>query len=106
MILTHPNWGRTPISLNTQKEMAAIGVFIEKISANIKQGWITEERMAAEIREIGSARIIMSTDRGQADQEFPVIEYANYIRMMLKQGLSKTQIREMTSYVPEYLTAE
>ena len=68
-VLTHPNWERTIVPLEIQKELASLGVFIEKVFANIKDGTVTEERMVYEIRELGAERCFITTDRGQASED-------------------------------------
>lgn len=102
-VLTHPNWIRTLVPLNVQKELAADGVYIEKVYANIKEGTVTEEQMVAEMHEIGTEHVFLVTDRGQASEDFPVIEFAAYIEMLLLHGIAKTEIQQMCKQVPEFL---
>lgn len=104
-ILTHPNWQRTMIPLEVQKELAGLGVFIEKVFANIKEKTVTAKQMAEEMSVLGFHRVFMVTDRGQAGEEIPLMEYANFIRTMLECGLKKDEIRQMTTSVPEFLVS-
>jgi hypothetical protein len=102
-ILTHPDWGRTVIPLETQMELAAKGVFIEKVWANIKEKTITAPQMAASMRQLGADRVFMVTDRGQQGEELPAPELAKFIAAMLQQGLSAADIRTMVTEVPALL---
>jgi len=64
MILTHPEWERTQVSLEEQKKLAKIGVKIEKCWYNIAENNCTEQYMMNTIKEIGTENIYISTDRG------------------------------------------
>lgn len=101
IVLTHPNWERTKIPLEVQKDLAAMGVFIEKVFANIKEGTVTEEQMVAEIHELGVERCFITTDRGQEKEELPVLEYGRFIELLLKKQFSKSDIRLLSKTVPE-----
>jgi hypothetical protein len=101
MILTHPEFPRTFIEPAVQKEMADLGVFIEKNWLNIVMGRVTVQEMAAAIRLVGSGRTYIATDRGQRGQPSPVSEFRRFIQELLQAGLSPEEIRDMAQRVPE-----
>lgn len=103
IILTHPDWIRTLIPLEIQLELSKLGVFIEKVWANIEEGTITAEDMALGINEIGSENILMVTDRGQLNQDSPMEAMVNFIASMLKQGIKRGDIKNMVCNVPEII---
>lgn len=101
IILTHPDWIRTLMPLETQIDLAKLGVIIEKVGANIDENTITVENMALAINKIGSENILMVTDRGQADKESPIQAMIKFISSMLSQGIKKEDIKNMIHHVPE-----
>lgn len=101
MILTHPEFPRTLIEPAVQKEMADLGVWIEKNWFNVVLGRVTIQEMAATIRLVGASRAYIATDRGQRGQPSPVSEFRRFIQELLRQGLSPDQIRDLARNVPE-----
>lgn len=105
MILTHPEFSRTVIPAEVQKEMADIGVWIEKTWYNIGEKECTAEDMAAHIRAAGAQHCFMVTDRGQAAREAPAEAMALFIAAMLEQGFSAEEITRMTHDNPRAILA-
>ncbi len=101
MILTHPEFPRTWIEADIQKEIADMGVLIEKNWFNIAQGSVTAEKMVKTIREIGCSRVYIATDRGQKGMPSPVQELKQFIKVLLEAGLQENQIRDLVQRVPE-----
>jgi len=101
MILTHPEFPRTTMDAEIQKEMADLGVLIEKNWYNVAQKAVTIEQMAANIRAVGVKRAFLSTDRGQKGLPHPTIELHNFVAALLKQGFSETEIRSLVRDVPK-----
>ena len=101
MILTHPEFPRTFMEAPIQKEMADLGVLIEKNWFNIAQGRVTAAEMAATIRMVGSGHTFLATDRGQANLPSPVSEYKRFIEALLQEGITEAQLRDMTQIVPK-----
>lgn len=101
MILTHPEFPRTFVQPEIQKELADIGVLIEKCWFNVAQKRVTVEEMASAIRLVGSGRAFLSTDRGQKGMPGPASEYRRFIKALLEAGLTRDQLRELTHIVPK-----
>lgn len=101
MILTHPEFPRTTIPGEIQKEIADLGVIIEKNWLNIVQGAITIEQMKANIRMVGVSRVYIATDRGQTGMPHPTIELFHFVKELLKQGFKNEEIRSMVQVVPK-----
>lgn len=106
MILTHPEFPRTKMSGEIQKEMADLGVLIEKNWFNIGQKAVTPEEMAHNIRTAGVSRVYIATDRGQGTCPPPAEEYGEFIAMLIRQGFSDAEIRQMTTEVPRQIGHE
>lgn len=100
MILTHPEFPRTILPPQTQKELADLGVLIEKNWLNVASGSVTASQMANTIRLVGSERTYIATDRGQKGCPPPVSEYRRFILALLEEGLSEKELRDLTHTVP------
>lgn len=103
MILTHPDWKRTKSSAEMQKELAKIGVIIEKNWLNIAESDVSVWDMADSIRAVGAEHIYLATDRGQAGYEHPVEGMLRFIELLLKEGFSEMDIKTMISTVPGFI---
>jgi len=100
MILTHPEFPRTTIEASVQKEMADLGVIIEKNWYNVAQKAVTIEQMAAHIRTVGIGRVFLATDRGQKGLPHPTVELHNFVVALLKQGFSEAELQSLVRDVP------
>lgn len=88
------------------RELAELGVRIEKNWANVEDGDCTLEEMAWNIRCVGLSNVYLATDRGQSGKEVPVEGMKRFICALLKSGFSPAEIREMVQKVPEELVGE
>jgi len=99
-VLTHPEFERTRIPVDVQKELAAIGVVIEKCWYNIAEQNCTEAYMMETVREVGAARIYLSTDRGQEGRERPAEAMLLLIEALLRNGFTDREIGNLIREVP------
>ena len=102
-VLTHPEWKRTVVPTEIQKELAGIGVVIERNWANIEDGDCTAEQMAQHIRAVGTENNFIATDRGQAFREPPVEGMIRFIEALLGNGFTEREIRTMVCDIPKSL---
>lgn len=100
MVLTHPEWDRTTVPVLVQKQLAELGVFIEKCWYNIAEGNCTAAEMAAHLRFVGAEHCFLTTDRGQADREMPVEGMARFIDTLLGEGITPDALRQMLCVSP------
>lgn len=105
-VLTHPEWRRTRVPREVQRELAETGVRIEKNYANVEDGDCSLEEMAETIRLVGSGNVFLSTDRGQAGKELPVLCMRKFLEGLLKLGFSAEDLRNMVQRVPGELVGE
>lgn len=103
IILTHPEFFRTKIPGDIQKDLADLGVIIEKNWFNIVQKSVTKEEMALNIRIVGPERVYIASDRGQLNGKKPVEEYGNFIAMLIEMNFTDAEIKMMTHVVPEMI---
>ncbi len=106
MALTHPEFSRTRIGGATQKELADLGVFIEKCRYNVAENETTAAEMAAHSKETGTEHCFMTNDRGQQGRETPVEGMKRFIAARFENDLSEDEIYTMTHTVPEQVIKE
>ena len=99
-VLTHPDWKRTKFPLEIQKKISDMGVFIEKVWANLEEGDTNLEEFIESIKLIGPEKIFLTTDRGQYNREYPINCYLMFIDMLVENNFSDEEIKIMTSYNP------
>ena len=101
MILTHPEFSRTKIPAPVQREMAELGVYIEKCWYNIAEHEVAATDMAAAIHTVGAEHCFLSTDRGQQGREAPAEGLRQFIAVLAENGVSRDQLWTMTHQVPQ-----
>ena len=105
MVLSHPEYSRTTIPAATQRELADLGVWIEKCWYNIAEGECTAQQMANTIRIVGASRCFLTTDRGQSNKESPVQGLIWFIEKLLHQGILEQDVWDMTHTNPRFILA-
>ncbi|WP_101910087.1 DUF6282 family protein [Marasmitruncus massiliensis] len=106
VILTHPDWDRTVLPLETQMELARMGVLVEKLGCNILMNDISQQAMADSLRKLGTENVFMATDCGIVGTIKPAPGMANFIEQMLDEGICEKDIRTMTVDVPKRILGE
>lgn len=100
MVLSHPEYDHTPVSVSDQREFAQMGVLIEKDWVDIALGMASVEAVADSIREVGAQHIYLATDRGQASGEHPAEGMLLFISELLRCGITAEEIRIMIQENP------
>jgi hypothetical protein len=100
MILTHPDWERTLISLEEQVRIARYGTLIEKVWMNVIDGHVSLEDFINSIRTIGTDRVFLVSDRGQAGATHPAKSILECIHTLIEHDFTEEDIRMMTQMVP------
>ena len=106
MVLTHPEFPRTRVDVKTQKQLAALGVYIEKCWYNVAEKECTAQEMADHIRVVGAEHCFMVTDRGQTSREHPVEAMKLFMQTLLDEGITEDEIYVMTHTVPRKVLGE
>jgi hypothetical protein len=103
LILTHPDFKMTPVPLETQVEIADMGVIIEKAWFNVMINHISAGAFAESIKKLGAHRVFLVTDRGQAGAETPPEAFINALTALLEYGLTGGEIENLVRKVPEII---
>lgn len=108
VVCTHVTNRSTEMSVENQKKMAAMGVYLEynylqinyyKQDPKSPKGQ-SPEKIAKWIKQVGADHIIFATDFGQVDNPTTPEGMRLLIAEMLKQGISKEDLIKMTSTNP------
>jgi hypothetical protein len=100
MLLQHPECRSTQYPLAMQKEIADMGVIVEKCWLNVIDKVVTADYMHYTIGEIGAHRIIMVTDHGQASNKRPVDAMVDFVFEMRNRGATEGDIINMVRIMP------
>jgi len=99
-LITHADSTFMHLSVEDQVELADRGAYIEKCYIGIVNEYITLEKMADSIAEIGAEQCVLSTDHGQPDNASPPDAYATFLEDLQGEGISDRDLKTMASNVP------
>lgn len=105
ILITHPDLNLSAIPIADQQRLAAEGVYLEKDIITMMPAWqsITLEQMAASIRAVGPAHCVLATDFGQLHHPVPPEGMRMFVQLLLEQGFSADELREMVAVNPARL---
>jgi len=95
IVITHPEFPTTLLSIPEQQELARLGVYFERCFTTPNTGKISWEQVYANIREVGPDSTILATDLGQTTAPYPDEGMATWIERLLGQGFKEADIRKM-----------
>jgi hypothetical protein len=105
VIVTHAEFPSQNLSAAQQRDLAALGAFIEHCFTTMHTGKAPWDAVLASIREVGPERCILSTDLGQTINP-PVAEgFAMFAQTLLTAGFTAADIHRMTVENPAALVA-
>lgn len=103
IVITHPEFPTTLLSIPQQQELARLGVFFERCFTTPNTGKISWERVYANIREVGPASTILATDLGQTTAPYPDEGLGTFISNLLDNGFKEADVRRMVRDNPAQL---
>jgi len=109
ILVTHPEWEPTFLSLQQQKALAAGGdVMFERcfVSTTHRCGFVPFETIEQAIIDTGVENTILSTDLGQPDTPPPVDGFRQYAARLRSTGFSVDDIRRMMQANPERMLVQ
>jgi hypothetical protein len=103
VVVDHPFLTKIPV--DAQEEIAQAGAYINYAYWDIcpKFFCVSLPELAAAIRRIGPERSVLSSDAGQLFNAPPAECLRTYVQMLLEEGLSPKEIRQMVCDNPAYL---
>lgn len=103
IVITHPEFPTTLLSIPEQQELARLGVYFERCFTTPNTGKISWEQVYANIREVGPASTILATDLGQTTAPYPDEGLATFIGNLLDQGFAEKDVQAMVRDNPAQL---
>jgi hypothetical protein len=101
IIVTHPDSGMVQMSIEQQREAAAMGAWLEyPVALAMAPAQMTPEEFAERIRAVGPEHVILSTDLGQVMRPTPADGFAGYIGQLREAGFSEDELDAMTKHNP------
>jgi hypothetical protein len=95
IIITHPEFPTTLLSIPQQQELAKLGVYFERCFTTPNTGKISWEQVYANIREVGPDTTILATDLGQTTAPYPDEGMAIWVERLLGEGFKEAEVRRM-----------
>ena len=95
IVITHPEFPTTCLSLDQQRELARFDVFFERCFTTAYTNKISWERMFENMRTIGPSSTILSTDLGQSNNPFVDEGLAIFVEKLLDADFTEAEIQQM-----------
>ncbi|QSO51334.1 cytosolic protein [Alicyclobacillus curvatus] len=96
IVITHPNFPSIRLSKEEQKQLAEMGAYMEHCFTTPHSGKTTWEAVYDEIRYVGAAHCILSTDLGQPTAPYPDEGLLTFAQNLLENGFSREEVKRMT----------
>ena len=103
IVITHPEFPTTLLSIEQQKELARLGVYFERCFTTPNTGKISWEQVYANIREVGPPSTILATDLGQTTAPYPDEGLGIFIGRLLDNGFAEQDVQQMVRDNPAQL---
>src|SRR5437879_1014666 len=95
IVITHPEFPTTLLSIAQQQELARLGVFFERCFTTPNTGKIPWAQVFANIRHVGPASTILATDLGQTTAPYPDEGLGMFMARLLDNGFTESEVRMM-----------
>ena len=95
IVITHPEFPTTLLSIPQQQELARLGVYFERCFTTPNTGKIAWEQVYANIRQVGPETTILATDLGQSNAPYPDEGLGMFAARLLDNGFSEAEVRPM-----------
>jgi hypothetical protein len=103
IVITHAEFPTTYLTIEQHRELLPYGVFFERCFTTPYTGKVAWEQVIVNIRTIGAATTIISTDLGQTTNPFVDEGLAISIEKLLDAGISVSDIELMVRHNPAQL---
>jgi uncharacterized protein DUF6282 len=100
IVITHPEFPTTLLSIDQQKELARHDVYFERCYTTPATNKISWEQVFANVRGVGASTTILATDLGQTTNPHVVEGLGIFIGRMLDAGFSDSDVRQMVQTNP------
>jgi len=103
VVITHPEFPTTFLSIDQQQELARLGVYFERCFTTPNTGKVSWEQVYANIRQVGPESTILATDLGQSTAPYPDEGLGIYMSNLLDNGFTEQEVQRMVRDNPAQL---
>ena len=103
IVITHPEFPTTLLSIEQQQELARLGVYFERCFTTPNTGKISWEQVYANIRQVDPDSTILATDLGQTTAPYPDEGLGIFAEKLLDNGFTEREVRSMVRDNPAQL---
>ena len=104
IVVTHPASPRVEMSIPTQNEAARLGALLEyPIALGLADGELPFDEFVADIRAVGPANVVLSTDLGQPLRATPADGFAGMLGKLAAAGFTREELDVMSKQNPARL---
>jgi len=100
IIITHPEFPTTLLSIDQQKELQQCDVYFERCFTTPHSGKIPWEHLYENVRQVGASTTILATDLGQSNNPYVDEGLAAYIGKFLDAGFAESALHDMVHTNP------
>ncbi len=95
VIITHPIYQHINMSIEQQKQLAQLGCYMEQPYSMYSMDGISIKEIAEQIKAVGPAWVILSSDVGQTFSPSPSEALKLYCELLLKEGITEDELKIM-----------
>lgn len=103
IVITHPIYQRINMPIGMQIYLAKKGCYIEQCYSMYSIDKIPIRKIAKQIKTVGSKSIILSSDVGQTFSPSPSVAMKNFGELLIKEGISYSELNQMMVINPKKL---
>ena len=104
IVVTHPAGTQVRMSVDVQKEAAQLGALLEyPVGLALPSASMSFDDFARQIREVGPANVVLSTDLGQVGNPVHTDGLVSFVTRLLAAGFTQAEIDVMTKRNPARL---
>jgi hypothetical protein len=100
IIITHPEFPTTLLSIDQQKELQRHDVYFERCFTTPQSGKISWDHLYENVRQLGTSTTILATDLGQSTNPYVDEGLEQYIGRFLDAGFAETAVQDMVAANP------
>jgi len=100
IVITHPEFPTTLLSIDQQLELARYGVYFERCYTTPATNKISWEQVFENVRRVGPSSTILATDLGQTTNPHVVEGLGEFAGKMLDAGFTQAEVTQMVRTNP------
>jgi len=106
IVITHPEFPTTFLTLDQQEELSRYGVFFERCFTTPYSGKVSWDQVVENIRTIGTSTTILASDLGQSNNPWTDEGLGIFAQKLLEADFSENEIQQMVARNPAQILGE